>query len=104
MSFIWNVSHLNSNSEGGVESVRLDCRKTQTINGQEHHVHFGYVTALDPGPDPTLESFIPYADLTEATVLGWVHENTAVKEQIEAQLEAELEELRNAPTPQALPW
>ena len=104
MSFVWKISHLYSNSDGGVESARVDCTKTETINGQEQCVHFGYVTTLVPGPDPTSESFIAYADLTEATVLGWLHENTEVKEQIEAQLEADLEELRNTPTPQALPW
>ncbi|MCP4799656.1 MAG: hypothetical protein GY893_06855 [bacterium] len=52
------------------------------------------------------ETLIPYADLTEATVVGWVKDQLGAEKvtEIEAQLQAQLDE-QKAPTKAAgLPW
>jgi len=52
------------------------------------------------------ETLVPYADLTEATVVGWVKDQLGAEKvtEIEAQLQAQLDE-QTAPTKaQGLPW
>jgi len=52
------------------------------------------------------ETLVPYADLTEATVVGWVKDQLGAEKvtEIEAQLQAQLDE-QTAPTKaKGLPW
>jgi myo-inositol-hexaphosphate 3-phosphohydrolase len=49
------------------------------------------------------ESYVPYADLTEAIVVGWV-QNTLGKDVVEASLQSQLDALK-APVQEAgVPW
>ena len=51
------------------------------------------------------ESFIPYADLTLDTVLGWIWANGVDKDEVEANVARELDMLVNPPTvSKPLPW
>ena len=49
-------------------------------------------------------STIPYADLTQETVLDWVWANGVDKEATEAALAAQIEAQKNPVTAQGLPW
>jgi hypothetical protein len=56
-------------------------------------------------PDP--EAMIPYADLTPETVIGWVKEKLGGDEkvtEIEAALQAQIDEQRAPSKAQGLPW
>jgi hypothetical protein len=49
------------------------------------------------------ESFIPYADLTEETVIGWV-QNSLDKDEIEANLASQIEAAKAPATVAGTPW
>ena len=54
-------------------------------------------------PDPTDPDYVPYADLTEEMVLGWVWE-TVDQEATEAALAAKIEAEKNPVTADGVPW
>ena len=54
-------------------------------------------------PDPTDPDYVPYADLTEEMVLGWVWE-TVDQEATEAALAAKIEAEKNPVTANGVPW
>lgn len=49
------------------------------------------------------ESFVPFADLTEATVIGWVQESLDT-ESLEAGLASQIEAQRNPVSVAGMPW
>ncbi len=56
-------------------------------------------------PDPEAPGFVPFADLDEATVVGWVQ--TALGDsaaELEAQLAAEINDKRQPAEVTGLPW
>ena len=52
------------------------------------------------------ETLVPYADLTEATVVGWVKDQLGAEKvtEIEAQLQAQLDEQKAPTKAKGLPW
>ena len=46
----------------------------------------------------------PYADLTQATVLGWIWANGVNKEAVEASLQAQIDAQKNPVTATGVPW
>ena len=54
-------------------------------------------------PDPTDPDYVPYADLTEEVVLGWVWESVD-KDATEASLAAKIEAEKNPVTADGVPW
>ena len=46
----------------------------------------------------------PYADLTEATVLGWIWANGVDKEEVEASLQAQIDAQKNPVSATGVPW
>ena len=102
MSCVWKVdSMLVKPIEDGrpdvVVTVNWSCSasangKTASING-----NMGFENAGDP--------FVPYADLTEADVLEWVYARGLNKEQTEAVVAYDLEQMINPPVvDKQLPW
>ena len=54
-------------------------------------------------PDPTDPDYVPYADLTEEVVLGWVWESVD-KDATEAALAAKIEAEKNPTSGSGVPW
>ena len=46
----------------------------------------------------------PYADLTQATVLGWIWTNGVDKEAVEASLQAQIDAQKNPVSATGVPW
>lgn len=86
----WKINDMKRATDtGAVDTVYWECR----VSDDDHPD----CTAVEGGklrltPDPDADDFIAYADLTEATVLGWVYDSliegeetaTEAKERIEA--------------------
>ncbi len=71
-TFTWAIAQLEHNvADGGV--IVAQCRVSAEDGG---YTASAYGTAGFT-PDPEAAGFIPYADLTEADVLGWVWANEA---------------------------
>jgi hypothetical protein len=95
---------------------RLDC-VPQTAEGADYVVtaywrcsgvdgdYNGTVYATTSFPVVQGPSFTPYADLTEAQVLGWVWDNGVDKDATEAAVEGQIEAQKNPPiVAPKLPW
>lgn len=95
---------------------RLDC-VPQTAEGADYVVtaywrcngvdgaYNGTVYSTTSFPVVQGPSFTPYADLTEAQVLGWVWANGVDKDATEAAVEGQIEAQKNPPVvAPKLPW
>ena len=84
----------------------------KTVNGFVNTVHYN-VSATDGeynastygtvGYTKETNTFKPYADLTQADVIGWVQESLG-KDTVEASLTAQIEAQKNPVSESGLPW
>ena len=103
MTPVWTIEWLNTtptsaNPSEAVITVGWRCTGTQdTYTGSV------YSTCSLPPADPA--SFIPYADLTQDIVLGWIWANGVDKDSAEAAVQAQIDNQINPPVIQPpLPW
>ena len=87
----WSVSDMqHTDATGGVFLVYWSCVATD-----------GTYSATEGGklrcePDPSSSDYIPYADLTEADVLGWVYNSLIEGDETAAEAKARVEANRTA--------
>ena len=94
---VWNVAQLERHTADGI--VYTAHYTVDANDGTYSAGAYGSIGLEQPDPD----SVIPYADLTPEIVIGWVKDKLNVEE-IEAALQAQLDE-KHAPTKAAgLPW
>jgi hypothetical protein len=94
---VWNVAQLERHTADGI--VMTAHYTVDANDGTYSAGAYGSIGLERPDPD----SVIPYADLTPEIVIGWVKDKLNVEE-IEAALQAQLDE-KHAPTKAAgLPW
>jgi len=94
-TFNWSVLNLDSNTaDGFVFCAHWNCT---AIDGD--HSASAYATVSWAEGTPA----VPYASLTEATVLAWVWESVD-KESTEASLAAQIALLKNPVKATGLPW
>ena len=55
-------------------------------------------------PDPDAPNFVPFDQLTEADVVGWLAAKDGWAEALEARLDADIERQKNPPVLHGLPW
>jgi len=95
MSVTWKISTLDREvSNGFVTTAHWTCT---AVDGE--HSASAYATVSWAEGTPA----IPYASLTEATVLAWVWESVN-KEATEASLAAQIELLKNPVKATGTPW
>lgn len=94
----WNVVQMEHNvADGGVVTVHWDCVATDGDYSARVYGSVGFT------PDPEAEGFIPYADLTEADVLGWLW-GSMDKDETEANLAKQIDAQKNPVTVAGTPW
>jgi len=87
----WSVSNMVRNdSDGGVTTVYWSCVASD-----------GTYSATEGGklrltPDADADDFVAYADLTEATVLGWVYDSLVEGEETATEAKTRIETDRTA--------
>ena len=98
MNITWQVQNMIRDlSNGFVITVAWGCTASQ----DSASAFYGGTTVYTQESD----SFIPYEDLTEQTVLGWVYEALGdQKAEIEASLTAKVEKQLNPTTANGMPW
>ena len=105
MEYSWDIQTLKRDLSGNVViNVRWDC--TATYNSASVHEDGGVDI---PYLDPTASGFIPYNDLTQAEVWGWLNAQTGsfVSSSIQEQLSSSVNLKLNPPAPttaEGLPW
>lgn len=101
VSFTWNIAQLERHTIDGVISVAhytVDARNDIYSAGA-----YGSVGLEQPDED----NIIPFADLTEELVVGWVQEKLGGEEkvaEIQAALQLQLDEQLNPSKAQGVPW
>ena len=97
MNFTWNVVQMNRlTSDGFVVTVHY---RVNAVDGNYSASTYGTVGYTEqPG-----KQYIPYADLTESEVVGWVQESLG-KDTVEARLTAQIEAQKNPVQESGLPW
>lgn len=95
VTYTWKIPTLDSNTaDGFVTTAHWVCVATDGEFSKD-----AYATVSWAEGTPT----IPYANLTEATVLGWVWESVD-KAATEASLAAQIELLKNPVKATGTPW
>jgi hypothetical protein len=97
MNFTWSVVQMNRlTSDGFVVTVHYT---VNAVDGDYTASTYGTVGYTEQ-PD---EQYTPYADLTEAEVVGWVQESLG-KDTVEAGLAAQIEAQKNPVVESGTPW
>ena len=98
----WTIANLERNvADGGVIVAHWRVTESETV-GEDTYTASSYGTCGFT-PDASAEDFIAYDDLTESTVLGWVHAEVDQAE-TEAALTANIAEQKTPTTADGMPW
>ena len=98
----WTIANLERNlSDGGVTVAHWRVTESETV-GDDTFTASAYGTCSFT-PDASASDFIAYADLTESTVLGWVHADID-KDATEAALTANIAEQKTPTSADGMPW
>ena len=97
-TFTWNIANLERETSDGYV-----CTVHYTVNATDDTYSAGAYGSLGFERGKTL---VPFADLTEAAVVGWVKEKLTAEKvtEIEAALQAQLDEQRQPTKAGGLPW
>ena len=94
----WTIEQLDRyTADGGVTCAHW---RVLEVDGDYSASSYGTVGFT---PDPSSSDFIPYADLTESTVLGWVQAEVD-KDATEEALAANIAEQKTPTTSTGVPW
>jgi len=97
-TYNWTIAQLEHNvADGGVVIAHW------RVSAQDGDYTASAYGSVNFTPDPAAPEFIPYADLTEADVLGWVW-GSVDKAETEANLASQIEEQKAPKTETGLPW
>ena len=88
----WKINDMvRGDATGGVKTVYWECRVTDNDHSDCTAVEGG---KLRLEPDATAADFIAYADLNEATVLGWVYDSLIEGDETAAEAKQRIENNR----------
>ena len=97
-TYNWTIAQLEHNvADGGVVTAHW---RVSAQDGEYTASAYGTVGFT---PDPTAAGFIPYANLTEADVLGWVY-GSVDKTETEANLASQIADQKTPKTETGVPW
>ena len=96
-NFVWSIPQMDRlTSDGYVVTVHYIVNATDDTYSASTYGTVGYTQ--EPG-----ETYIPYADLTEATVVGWVQTSLG-KDTVEASLQSQIDLQKNPVQAAGVPW
>lgn len=96
-NYRWTISQMNRNTaDNFVVTVHYNISATDGTYQASTYGTTSYTQT--PG-----ESYVPYADLTEAIVVGWV-QNTLGKDTVEASLQSQIDAQINPVEEAGVPW
>jgi hypothetical protein len=96
-TYLWTISQMERlTSDGFVVTVHYNVSATDDTYQASTYGTTSYTQT--PG-----ETYIPYDDLTQAVVVGWVQEALG-KDTVEASLQGQIDALKNPVQESGLPW
>ena len=106
-TYTWTISQCDRElSDGGITTAYWRVNASQTVGTGDDAVTY---TATSYGtcsftPDPSASDYTPYADVTEAEVLGWCWAGGVDKDQIQTSLQANIDLQITPTTGEGVPW
>ena len=102
-TFNWTIAQCDRElADGGITTAHWRVNATQTLEDVEFTASVYSTCSFTP--DPESGDYTPYADVTEAEVLGWCWANGLDQEAIETALQTNID-LQITPTTGAgVPW
>jgi hypothetical protein len=106
-TFTWIIEEcVRNSSTGGIVEAHWRCNASETVGTGDDAVTYtstvyGMQRLL---PDVDAPDFIPYADVTEADVLGWLWADQVVKADVENDLKADIEDQKAPAQENGRPW
>lgn len=95
-TYIWSINQMDRlTTDGFVVTVHYNVSATDGDYSASTYGTCGYTQES--------ESFVPYADLTQAIVVGWV-QDTLGKTTVEASLQVQIDAQKNPVQQSGLPW
>jgi hypothetical protein len=99
----WTISTLERElADGGVIVAHWRCTASETV-GEDTFSASSYGTAGFTY-DASAPDFVPYDQLTEEQVLGWLWADGVDKDATEAALQANIDDQKNPVTSAGVPW
>ena len=105
MAVTWTISTLERNTDDGVVVAHWRASDSEVVGaGDDAVTHSGssYGTCSFT-PDADAEGYVPYADLTEEAVVGWVKEDVDA-DAIEASIAAQIADSKAPAITTGTPW
>ena len=109
VTYTWTVTDINVRNET-IEGTTYDNTVVQTFwekTGTDENGNTGMFAGGTPFQyNPESSAFIPYEDLTEEIVLGWIQAVVvgSYEERVNEQIQQEINEKVNPITDPGLPW
>ena len=103
VTFNWQIANLEYTNDDA-QGVVVAHYKVDGVDGE--HTMGAYGTQSFT-PDSEADGYVAFADLTEATVVGWVQEALGGAEkvaEIESAIQAKIDEQKNPTVRAGLPW
>tara|TARA_S200002703_G_C3615432_1_gene188966 strand:- start:204 stop:515 length:312 start_codon:yes stop_codon:yes gene_type:complete len=99
IEYTWTIGNLeyNNDSDKGVVIAHWRC------TGVDGEYSASAYSTQSFTPDPSADGYVAYADLTEATVIGWV-QNAVDQVATEASIASKIEAQKNPATLSGTPW
>jgi len=101
--FTWTIANLERTNDDAKGVVVAHYR----VDGVDGEHTMGAYGTQSFTPDPSADDYVAFADLTEATVVGWVQNALGGAEkvaEIETALQGRIDEQRSPATVSGLPW
>lgn len=99
-TFTWGINTLERETDDGFVFTAHYTIEALSENGAYRSGAYGSIGFERP------DNLIPYADLTEKIVIGWVKEGLGAEKvaEVEAALQAQIDEQRNPTKANGVPW
>jgi len=102
-TFTWTIANLERTNDDAQGVVVAHYR----VNGVDGEHTMGAYGTQSFTPDSEADGYVAFADLTEATVVGWVQNALGGAEkvaEIEAAIQAKIDEVKNPTVVAEIPW
>ena len=104
--YTWQITGLKTKKEGSYDDAVIHSHWTVTGTDGEHTGVFNGATPFTTATAPEEYQFVPFSQLTEETVLGWIQDQVvgSYADHIMEQIFQKLESQTNVIVDQPLPW
>ena len=106
ITYTWEITGLKKKNEGDNNDAVVQTYWTKT--GTDENDNVGMFHGATPFTSVDADPFVPFASLTENTVLGWIksvaNDGGSYEDHINAQIQKQIDEVVTPVTEAAMPW